>query len=212
MKKIILLTLIALSIFSCKEEGEESKLSNSNSNVEDTISNQVKQKSLVSKIYQSCGKIDLANKTIEVKTFLPPLKGDEGTYEYIKYYNISNDKYYGVLGVLEIVDGRNIDLNSHPNSVNSTYTRVDRNTIDLSKLKNFNNTGLEFDALTESDNLTFICFHDDTFTNDNTNDRILKFYQERLPNIEVYKDSSNTKSFPEPMIGNGGILTVNGCE
>jgi|GEM_PF-2025468 len=210
MKKIILLTLIALSIFSCKEK--ESKLSDSNSNVEDTISNQVKQKNLVSKIYQSCGKIDLANKTIEVETFLPPLKGDEGTYEYIKYYNISNGKYFGILGVFEIAGGRNINLNYHPNSANSEYTKVNRNTIDLSKLKNFNNTGLEFDALTENDSIIFICFHDNKFANNNTNDSILKFYQERLPNIEVYKDSSNTKSIDEPMIGNGGILTVNGCE
>lgn len=174
-------------------------------------------------VYQSCGKLeidDITNvKKITVKTHLPDLKSGS-KYEYTKYYNISTKDYYGILGVLKVTGEANVDMTKYPNaSTTSKLRAVDPNPIYLPyDLKPFGDN--DFSKLTIDDSICFICFHDDEFDINNVNDSILKLYQENLPNCnailinEQNLKGNNPKALGlnfEPMKGNGGILTVNGC-
>ena len=149
------------------------------------------------KTYQSCGKITIEKtaKTAIVKTMLPELLHN-GKYRYIEYYNISNNDYFGILGVL-IVDGEaNIDLRKY-NSANGMF-QVDMNQIVLTDLLPVNG-GKDFSRLSESDQVHFMCLHDDDFK---ATDEILEKFQQALPKFPDDR---------EPKVGNGGILTFEGC-
>ncbi len=176
------------------------------------------------RVYQSCGKleIDLTTnvKKINVKTYLPELKKG-GKYEYTKYYNISTKDYYGILGVLVVKDEVNVDMTKYPDANTTSKLRVvDGNPIHLPyDLKPFGNN--DFSNLTIDDTICFICFHDDNFDENNANNAILKHCQGILPNCDTpiqFKNINkgmtpqNTNEKAEPMKGNGGILTADGCE
>ena len=139
-----------------------------------------------------------------------PILVNGGTYKYLKYFNISNGKEYGILGVLTIDGEPNIDLRKYTPK-DSALTQVDLKAIDLTKFSSYNG-GLDFSGVTSSSKINFICFHDNEFLNGTTNiDSILKFYQKNLPNILAYKDTLSSL-IPEPKVGDGGILTVDGCK
>ena len=149
------------------------------------------------KIYQSCGKINLEMKTVTVKTLLPEL--EEGTYKYVKYYNISNANFYGILGVLLVENGPNKDLSDMDKELNTIS--VDVNPIHLDELKPLSN-GRDFADLKPTDTIHFMCFHDDRFTG---SEKILAIFQESLPNFPDFD------MIEEPKVGNGGVLTLQGC-
>lgn len=176
---------------------------------------------MAKKIYKPCGKIESTStsKTAKVKTHLPI---SISTYRYVKYYNISTPTQYGVLGVL-VHDGLNIDLTILGGTSNSLD--VSGGSIDL--LNDLDNSFSQrsFANITDKDSITFICFHDDNFENNNRKYNILRFYQGNLPNYYDFpkppgqkptldnKGLESNKGFEakvEPMIGNGGILTFTG--
>lgn len=176
------------------------------------------------RVYQSCGRLEIDETTgvkkINVKTFLPELR-DGGTYKYTKYYNISTEDYYGILGVLVVRDEVNVDMTTYPDANNTSKLRViDGNPIHLPyDLNPFGDN--DFSKLTIEDTICFICFHDDNFDENNTDNTILKYCQELLPNcdtpiqfMKINKGMTpqNTNEKAEPMKGNGGILTADGCE
>ncbi|TGD59209.1 hypothetical protein [Flavobacterium humi] len=149
------------------------------------------------KTYQSCGKITIEknSKSALVKTMLPELLHN-GKYKYIEYHNISNDDYYGVLGVL-VMDGEpNTDLTKY-NSANR-MVQVDANQIILTDLLPVNG-GKDFSGLSQNDQIHFMCLHDDDFK---VTDAVLKRFQQALPKFPDDR---------EPKVGNGGILTFEGC-
>lgn len=148
--------------------------------------------------YQSCGKILLNNSkiTVKIKTNLPVLlKG--GNYAYVSYHNISNESMFGLLGVLVVNGEPNLDLNKY-NSVNQ-LVRVDPNELVLNELRPLGD-GKSFDTIQKGDVIHFVCFHDDKF--EATDSELMKF-QESLPKIPIDR---------EPKVGNGGILTFEGCQ
>ncbi|MGH2666951.1 hypothetical protein [Flavobacterium sp.] len=149
------------------------------------------------KTYQSCGKITVEkeSKSAVVKTMLPELLHN-GKYKYIEYYNISNRDYFAILGVL-IIDGEpNIDLRKY-NSAN-LMLQVDEHQITLTDLHPING-GKDFSELSEHDQIHFMCLHDDDFK---ATDVLLKKFQNALPKFPDDR---------EPKVGNGGILTFEGC-
>ena len=84
------------------------------------------------KVYQSCGKITSLGeiKSVEIKTMLPEIP--EGKYKYVKYYNISNKDYFGLLGILLIEGGENKDLNDFNAPLNKI--KVDEQPLKLNEL------------------------------------------------------------------------------
>lgn len=149
------------------------------------------------KTYQSCGKITIEKtaKTAIVKTMLPELLHN-GKYKYIEYYNISNSDYFAVLGIL-IVDGEpNIDLRKYAST--NQMLQVDTSQIVLTDLLPVNG-GKDFSGLSESDQIHFMCLHDDDFK---VTEEVLKRFQHALPKFPDDR---------EPKVGNGGILTFEGC-
>ena len=149
------------------------------------------------KTYQSCGKINLDNKTVNVKTMLPEL--EQGTYKYVTYYNISNAKYYGILGILLVENGPNKDLSDSDKSLQKIS--VDQHPIHLNELQPLAN-GRDFTNLNSEDTIHFMCFHDDRFSG---SEKVLQIFQENLPNFPDFD------LIEEPKVGNGGVLTLEGC-
>lgn len=149
------------------------------------------------KTYQSCGKINIETKTVEVKTMLPEL--EEGVYKYVKYYNISNENYYGILGILLVENGPNDDLSGI--DVVLKKIPVDTNPINLNELEPLEN-GKTFSNLKSNDSIHFMCFHDDSF---NGSEKDLKIFQKSLPQFPDFD------LIEEPKVGNGGVLTIDGC-
>ncbi|VXC17003.1 conserved hypothetical protein [Flavobacterium sp. 9AF] len=149
------------------------------------------------KTYQSCGKISLENNTVIVKTALPTL--EEGVYKYVRYYNISNENYFGILGILYVENGPNKDLTEVTGELRKV--QVDAKPINLKDLKPLN-SGKSFTELKSSDVIHFMCFHDDSF---NLSDHYLLAFQESLPNFPDFD------LIEEPKVGNGGVLTFEGC-
>ncbi len=155
------------------------------------------------KTYQSCGKISIENnsKTAIVKTMLPQLLHN-GKYEYVKYFNISNNNHFGILGILVVKGEPNTDLRKY-NAENRSI-QVDENAIILTELEPING-GKSFTTLTNTDSICFMCFHDDTFV---ATAEILKKFQDSLPKFPFEDQIPDNK---EPMVGSGGILTFQGC-
>lgn len=212
MKKIIASLLIITLIVGCKKEIE--KPVDTTDSIANSISDSTKKSNSVVKkelkIYQSCGKLTVSGtkKEIAVQTMLAKLvKG--GTYQYIEYYNISNGTDYGILGVLKVNGERNIDLRNY-SPKDSTLTIVDSNSIDLKQFRSFNG-GKDFSTISDTDTVHFICFHDDAFSGA-SKDEILKFYQSNLKTGMNYMKNSSEKSKNIPKVGDGGILTIDGCE
>lgn len=153
------------------------------------------------KTYQSCGKISSngTEKTVIVKTMLPVLKNG-GKYKYVKYYNISSKDFYGILGILTIEGEPNIDLRKYdaPNS----KVQVDLLSINLTAFKSLGN-GKDFSQLVQGDSIYFMCFHDDSL---NLTEIDLTKFQESLPDFPAFDLDDR-----EPKVGDGGILTFEGC-
>lgn len=149
------------------------------------------------KTYQSCGKINLQTNTVIVKTALPEL--NEGVYKYVKYYNISNANYFGILGILYVENGPNKDLSEFPGVLKKI--QVDANPVNLKELKSLN-SGKNFSELKKSDVIHFMCFHDDVL---DLSDNYLVAFQKSLPNFPDFD------LIEEPKVGNGGVLTFEGC-
>ncbi|WP_130733603.1 hypothetical protein [Flavobacterium sp. J27] len=149
------------------------------------------------KTYQSCGKINLESKTVEIKTVLPDL--EEGKYKYVKYYNISNATYFGILGILYVENGPNKDLSEVVNNLKKV--QVDLQPLSLKELAPFN-SGKSFSDLKSNDVIHFMCFHDDSFS---LSERDLLIFQESLPKFPDFD------LIEEPKVGNGGVLTMEGC-
>jgi hypothetical protein len=154
--------------------------------------------------YQSVGKFKINNNSKEafVETMLPVLKNG-GKYKYLNYYNISNDNYFGLLGILSVDGEPNTDLRKY-NSDTIKLTDVQQTSIDLSRLKPING-GNDFSNLKQNDNLYFMCFHDDTFV---ANNDIFQKFQDSLPDFP-FKQSEDEDD-RKPKVGNGGILTFEG--
>ncbi len=154
------------------------------------------------KTYQSCGKISIEgkNKSVIVKTMLPDLKNG-GRYRYVGYYNISNDDYFGVLGILMIDGEPNVDLRKY-DAVNSKH-QVDTLPINLNDLRPLAG-GKSFDELGNGDKIHFMCFHDDS---NNLSEIDLAKFQKSLPLFPAFDPDVDR----EPKVGNGGILTFEGC-
>lgn len=143
--------------------------------------------------YQSTGKIKQNGTvvSVQIKTYLPRLlKG--GQYSYKKFYNISNDSMFGLLGILSISGEPNTDLNKY----NSTkeLVQVNPSDLDLNDLKPIGD-GKDFASIKKGELIHFICFHDDQFA---ATDSQLEDFQMSLPKIPIFR---------EPKVGNGGILT-----
>lgn len=166
------------------------------------------------KTYESCGRIDAANNTITVATYLPDLNIN---FRYVHFYNISTSSHYGVLGIL-VNDGENIDQSDETAIRTTLPGLIDLSTIDYIFSK------VSFNDLEENDQVAFICFHDDEFDTKNpgvVEFAILKDWQGKLPlyanpraNSLFYSDEAIVQSFPgdgEPKVGNGGVLTITGC-
>lgn len=153
------------------------------------------------KTYQSCGKISIEGKekSVIVKTMLPTLK-DGGKYKYTGYYNISSEGYFGVLGILMIDGEPNVDLRKY-DGVNSKF-QVDALPINLNNLKPLG-SGKSFDELKNGDKIHFMCFHDDS---NNLSEVDLIKFQKSLPLFPAFEPDDR-----EPKVGNGGILTFEGC-
>lgn len=151
------------------------------------------------KVYQSCGKITSLGeiKTVEIKTMLPEIP--EGKYKYVKYYNISNKDYFGLLGILLIEGGENKDLNDFNAPLNKI--KVDEEPLKLNELLPINE-GKDFSKIKQGDTIHFMCFHDEKF---NGSDKELKVFQESLPKFPDFD------FIEEPKVGNGGVLTFEGC-
>lgn len=165
--------------------------------------------------YESCGKIDVANKTITVNTYLPDKP--ELNFRYIHFYNISSSSHYGVLGIL-VNDGRNTDQSNETPILTTLPGLINLSTIDYIFSK------VTFNDLEEQNQIGFICFHDDEFDTKNpgvVEFRILKYWQDKLPlyadpraNSLFYTDEEIQKAPDgdgEPKVGNGGVLTITGC-
>lgn len=168
------------------------------------------------KIYQSCGELSIDSttnqKSLNVKTMLPDLKHG-GKYEYIEFFNISSKDHYGVLGVLKVNVEANIDLREYQTD-KIELTKIG-GPIYLHGFSNFNG-GMDFGNLNHGDVVTFICHHDNNFAANNPNDILLKEYQSMLngtsTGLEFPQNKTTIKTMiVQPKIGNGGILTVNGC-
>lgn len=154
--------------------------------------------------YKSVGQFSISNDSNEavIQTMLPVLKNG-GTYKYIGYYNISNENYFGLLGVLAIDGEPNTDLRKY-NADAVKLTNVSGKPIDLSNFKPING-GNDFSNLKEGDNIHFMCFHDDQFV---PNDTVFQKFQDSLPDFPF----NRTGEVPDrkPKVGNGGILTFEG--
>lgn len=141
-----------------------------------------------------------------IKPFIPKLA--KGEYQFVGFYNISNQDHYAVLCVLEMVGVRDVNLIEYDPAAVRSY-------MDITP-KSFNLTGdnietyfgkKDFKNLQSGDKVTVICYHDDDFENTNSNDRVLNYYRENLPYIYVSPDHY-TSPEKEPKKGNGGVLTV----
>ncbi|MDR6967990.1 hypothetical protein J2X31_002004 [Flavobacterium arsenatis] len=170
------------------------------------------------KIYQSCGELKIDSsyneKILTPRVMLPNLKHN-GSYEFTGVYNISNGKHYGVLGVLKINGEPNIDLREYKtDKIELTQIGGD---IDLNRFSSFNG-GLNFSNLDINKKVTFVCYHDDNFDYNNPDDyAILIYFQKKIDDTDNHLQYEKTKidskmwKIPDPKIGNGGVLTVDGC-
>ncbi|GAA4062244.1 hypothetical protein GCM10022389_03460 [Flavobacterium cheonanense] len=173
--------------------------------------------------YKPCGEFDETNLTAKVYTYLPT-REDIG-FKYKCFINISNEKHYGIVGIL-VNNNENIDW-SRTNE-NMSNILVENSEFSL---KNLNNKFSEesFEEITKNDRIIFFCYHDDEFDCEIGVDEmdVLKDFQDSMPlawllNSKKFKKATEsnkvieTESIPTvmklniPKVGNGGILTVDG--
>lgn len=163
------------------------------------------------KVYQSCGTISFQKsdagkeQRATIKTMLPNLK--TGTYRYAEFYNISNEKYFGLLGIL-VMDGEdNVNLRQYPTTAKNLKS-VKNSTVNLLQYKPVSGEGKSFSELKEDDKIHFMCLHDDRFKGDSED---LEYFQANLPNFPALMEALSEEINREPKVGDGGILTANGC-
>jgi hypothetical protein len=166
--------------------------------------------------YESCGKIDVANKKTIVFTYLPNLNVN---FRFTNFYNVSTSTRYGIVGIL-VNEGKNLDFSTFPSQLSPIPGEINLKNLDF----RFSKFG--FNELTNEDQITFFCLHDDEFNNVNlTKNEIdaLKKLQSELSQfgkaskntiseitIDEILTSLETTATGEPKAGNGGILTVDG--
>lgn len=158
-------------------------------------------------IYETCGSINIENKTLTAYTFLPEL--DDIDYKFVQYYNISNKDEYGVIGILT-TKGSDYDLRRH---ISGKKTLVSQ-PVDLESI-NSNFSTRTFEAINEESEIYFFCYHDDNFDTE-----LLDFLKDEKISLKEFLDylraqalvekSYNKFSFVQPKVGNGGILTFDG--
>lgn len=175
------------------------------------------------KAYKPCGEFDETNLTAKVYTYLPT-REDIG-FRYKCLINISNEKYYGIVGVL---------VNNNDN-INWSTTKEPMDDILVGNsefsLRNLNNkfSDESFENVTKNDRIIFFCYHDDKFDCNigDSEELILKDYQDSMPLVWLLHSKKFKKAYDankvidaesipviiklrEPKVGNGGILTVDG--
>lgn len=168
------------------------------------------------KTYESCGTLDVANKTVTVFTYLPNLPVN---FRYTHFYNISTETYYGIVGIL-VNEGVNANFSNTPAVKPVTPSAV----INLSQL-DYRFSKIGFSQLTDEDKIAFFCWHDDEFRNDSLGVEevlTLKKLQDELDNYKLVPIKKLSlaitdemipdyeKGDEEPKVGNGGVLTVAG--
>ncbi|GAB3719148.1 hypothetical protein [Flavobacterium koreense] len=159
------------------------------------------------RIYETCGEINLENKTMKAYTFLPDL--EDMDYKFERYFNISNDNEYGVFGVLT-AKGDDYDLRVHSTGKRTLVSQP----IDLEFI-NSNFATRTFEDIDEDSRIYFFCFHDDNFDM-----KLLSEIKDGEISLEEFlaylrAQAYNEEKFPklnfvQPKVGNGGILTVDG--
>jgi len=168
------------------------------------------------KVYQSCGHLSISSeqKSAVIETMLPTTIPKE-LYEYVKFYNISKTDSgitsYGILGVL-MIKGDDPCLN-----MDYTYFEkvamlniLKKGLLDLKSDIDNSFSQVCMSNITEKDRLSFVCFHDTKF--EKNKDIVLKHYQNHLSNIfRAPKLELPDKEEFQPKVGNGGILTAEGC-
>lgn len=168
------------------------------------------------KVYQSCGHLSISSeqKSAVIETMLPTAILKE-LYEYVKFYNISKKSFrkteYGILGVL-VIKGDNPNLNRDYSDDNeATMLNILKNGL-LNLKSDIDNSfsKVSLNNIKERDRLSFVCFHDTKF--EKNKDIVLKHYQDHLSNIfRAPKLELPDKEEFQPKVGNGGILTAEGC-
>lgn len=159
------------------------------------------------RIYETCGEINLENKTMKAYTFLPDL--EDMDYKFERYFNISNDNEYGVIGILT-TKGENYNLCKHPNGKKILVSQP----IDLEFI-NSNFATRTFEDIDEDSSIYFFCYHDDNFDlkmlSEIKDEGIsLEEFLARLRAIPCDPEELPNLNFVQPKVGNGGILTVDG--
>ncbi|WP_286926681.1 hypothetical protein [Flavobacterium sp. UBA4197] len=166
------------------------------------------------KVYQSCGHLSISSeqKSAVIETMLPTTISKD-LYEYIKFYNISKTDSgitsYGILGVL-IVKGssrNNIDLRTLKKTRMINVLKNGR--LDLKNGIDNSFSQVCLSNITEKDRLSFVCFHDTDF--EKNKKIVLEHYQNYLYNIFEAPIPTLPKIIIQPKVGNGGILTIEGC-
>jgi len=167
------------------------------------------------KTYQSCGKFDFVSKTATAFTYLPDLNIG---FRFTNLYNVSTATHYGIAGIL-INNGSNIDFSAFPPKLSALPGKINLKNLDF----RFSKFG--FEEITEHDEITFYCFHDDEFNNVNLGDYEtieLTKIQERLSLFgartthEIGQVALGGIALEpingdgQPKVGDGGILTANG--
>lgn len=173
--------------------------------------------------YKPCGEFDETNLTARVFTHLPT-RVDIG-FRYKCFINISDEKYYGIVGIL-VNNNANIDWSQTKEPMDNIL--VENSEFSLSNL-NTKFSEESFDEITKKDRIIFFCYHDDKFDCNigDSEELILKDYQDSMSLVWLMHSKKfkkaldankviDTESIPsmiklrQPKVGNGGILTVDG--
>ncbi|RAR75676.1 hypothetical protein [Flavobacterium aciduliphilum] len=153
--------------------------------------------------YETCGSFDVNKMTTQANTYLPSIEG--AVYKYIEFYNISNDKEFGVFGVMMDNIGNN-DLTKSSEPLKQVPVAP---ALDLEFINSKYATRL-LTEIKETDTLFFFCWHDTAFNTD-----ILKVFKEKkLSMTEIWEEVKaglpNYESTSKPKKGTGGILSITG--
>lgn len=211
MKRAVVFAVLIV-LFSCNKEKKDPK---ENTKPEEEAVTTTDTTALSKRIdYREYGIGNTSSVTVtengtmaDIRPFLPKLNA--GEYNFVRYYNISNNDNYGILCVLEMVGVADVNLITYDSNAPRSYTQIDSESFNIWGDRVKNPLGSkDFKNIQKGDQITVICFHDDEFdvTNANNN-RVLKFYRDRLPKIDLYPEHYSDPN-KEPKRGNGGILTV----
>lgn len=160
-------------------------------------------------VYDVCGSLSITStqKQATVSTYLPEMSQPSAFYKYTQFFNISNEDCFGVLAVMEVMNSNpslNIDLDGY-NTSTDELRAISNSVVDLTTIpKGIGDK--EFVNLTTNDEVYFICFHSTDFDARNSNEGLLKLFQENLPNYANAK-----QQMAKPKWVGGGVLNILGC-